>query len=88
MRNSLVLARNRFAVTSGVAVSLGYGDPSGVALSGADQNIFSGSDIGHVVALNGSTIAPGSTWRVSPDGGVVLQASNIGINGRLDLQGA
>ena len=55
------------------AVLLYNVDPSGVDLSGPDENVFRGPPAGHVVLVAGADIAPGQSWKVSPSSGAVLE---------------
>ena len=50
-------------------------DPSGVALSGANENVFKGPAAGHVVLIGGASIPAGKVWKVSPSSGAVLEPS-------------
>jgi hypothetical protein len=86
------LERNEFNVDSGFAISVGFTDPTGITLTGADKNTFNGSGSSKVLRLAASysgyhEIGSGKEWEISSEGGaVVLIEGVVRVEGVLDLK--
>jgi len=87
--SSVSLQRNTFSLqdgTSSLALRLQYvSDLSGIALSGTDQNVFTGTRVGSKTLDASGTVPIGSTWNVSATSGAILSASGYTVAGTLDL---
>lgn len=83
--SGLTLARNMFDMTTKQPLELSNIDPSGVYLSGADQNIFTGSGKGRAVDVANATIPTGSEWVISGSSGAIL-LPDINVKGKLTLR--
>jgi hypothetical protein len=87
---SVVLERNSFALTgSQEAVKISsLPDVTGIVLSGASTNTFSGSNAtSRIVSFGDSTLPVAKTWSVStPASNAILRVSRaLTVNGTLDL---
>lgn len=62
-------------------------DVTGLVLSGTNKNIFNnaGDGVGMIVAVTGATVPTGETWTNDGDSGATLLASNLYVNGTLNL---
>ncbi|HSX34013.1 MAG TPA: hypothetical protein VLF62_00005, partial [Candidatus Saccharimonadales bacterium] len=72
--SSLSMQRNAFAMPSGYAsmplVAKGVGDASGITLSGADSNTFTGTGVHTMVSLDDFTLPVESAWDISGSAGI------------------
>ncbi len=82
---AVVLERNTFAVDGGPAIAATYSELSGVALSGANRNTFSGTARGRAIDMYQSRIAAGNTWEISGAGGARPIVSQLQVDGTLHI---
>lgn len=93
-QNTVNFARNQFNVSSpsqSGAIYFGDTDPSGLNLSGADQNIFNGTGKSSEVSILTSgpqqnLINSGASWTVSGGGGAVLHIHELFVEGSLTIE--
>jgi len=81
------LQRNHFDLSggSGSAIYSSSSDVSGIALSGANQNTFSGPGQSSTLELYYSSIAHNSTWNVDASSGAKLLISSLIVNGTVNI---
>lgn len=87
---SIVMQRNEMNVNPqeyGSAVAVGnVSDISGIDLSGADRNIFSGNARARLLSLRDATLPLGKTLDISSDSGVIFNPwESVDINGTLNI---
>lgn len=86
-------ARNEFQLQAGdqnAAVLLSNSNPSGVILAGQDTNTLEGSGKNRVVVVTVSStdnqlLAAGSSWSVDGGSNAVLDMSNLGVAGTMNM---
>lgn len=89
---SISLARNNFNVSStsngaAVVVDGTVNDLSGIVLSGADENTFTGSGPSVTITVSG-TVPTSKTWDVSDSSNVVFNPVDVTVNGTLNVDNA
>jgi hypothetical protein len=84
---SLSLERNQFSTTDKAIVAAEVPDLTGIVLSGADENTFTGSTTtDDTVDISNSTVPSDETWEVASSSGATLRNDNsLTINGTLDV---
>lgn len=86
---TISLQRNVFngvTNTDSAAVNIQNSDLSGVILSGVNENSFSGTGTAATMAVSG-TVPSAKTWSIASTSGTILKATNLTINGTLNING-
>lgn len=95
--NSVSLQRNQFALAPfaldpsdpRVAVHFSNANPSGLVLSGANENTFAGSGTVTTVQVDGGgnkdAIPAGATWTISASSNATAELYGLQVNGTLNL---
>jgi hypothetical protein len=81
----ITLKRNQFNVTVGPAITLHNAELSGISMTGADKNTFTGGGQKQTLYVNGGYVGAGNTWSVDGSSGAVLAAGSLYIDGSLHL---